>query len=134
MSSSVLERGFSKSGARMRTQQRGVTVVGMLFIAGMIVFVAILALKLVPAYIEYATIQNHLRELAREPDTRNASVSELITAFNRRAQIDGIESVNGRDLAIVRNGGEVQLSVEYSSRIPLVGNVSACIDFEASSD
>ena len=118
----------------MKTQQQGATVVGMLFIAGLIVFVAILALRLVPAYIEYATIQNHLRELAREPDTRNASVPELISAFDRRAQIDDIKSVIGRDLAIVRDGGEVHLSVEYSSRIPLIGNISACIDFEASSD
>ncbi|UCH46835.1 MAG: DUF4845 domain-containing protein [Betaproteobacteria bacterium] len=118
----------------MKSRQQGVTVVGMIFIAAGIVFVVIMALKLVPAYIEYATIQNHLRELARAPDTRNASPREIMAAFNRRAQIDGIASVNGRDLDISREGGEVILSAYYETRIKMVGNISACIEFEPSSD
>ena len=118
----------------MKTQQQGATVVGMIMIAAAIVFVAIMALKLVPPYIEYATIQNHLRDLAREPDTRNASPAEIMAAFNRRAQIDDITAVNGRDLDITREGGEVILSAFYETRIKMVGNISACIEFEPSSD
>ena len=120
-------------GVSMKAKQRGVTVVGMVFIAAGIVFFAIMGLKLVPAYIEYATIQNHLREMARAPDTRGASAPELMAAFNRRAQIDDISSVNGRDLEITREGADVVLSVAYGTRIKLVGNLSACIDFEATS-
>lgn len=118
----------------MKTQQQGATVVGMILIAGAIVFVAIMALKLVPAYIEYATIQNHLRELARAPDTRSATPGEIMTAFNRRAQIDDITVINGRDLDISREGSDVVLSASYETRIKLVGNISACIDFEPSSE
>ncbi len=118
----------------MKRQQQGATVVGMIMIAAAIVFVAIMGLKLIPAYIEYATIQNHLRDLARAPDTRNASPSEIMAAFNRRAQIDDITSVNGRDLDIIREGGDVILSAAYETRIKMVGNISACIEFEPSSD
>ena len=109
-------------------------MVGMVLIAAGIVFVAVMALKLVPAYIEYASIQNHLRELARAPDTRGASVPEIMAAFNRRAQIDNINVINGRDLDISREGTDVVLSATYSTRIKLVGNISACLDFEASSE
>lgn len=118
----------------MKSQQLGVTMVGAIFIAGLIVFFAIMGLKLVPAYIEFATIQNHLRDLARAPDTSGASPAEIRSAFNRRAQIDNIESVSGRDMDISREGGGVVLVIEYSERIPMVGNISACIDFEASSE
>ena len=118
----------------MKSGQQGVTVVGMVLIAAGIVFVVIMTLKLVPAYIEYATIQNHLRELARAPDTITASPREIITAFNRRAQIDDITAVDGRDLNIVREGGNLILSTYYESRVKLFGNISACIEFEASSD
>ncbi len=118
----------------MKSQQQGVTMVGAIFIAGLIVFLAIMGLKLVPAYIEFATIQNHLRDLARAPDTRNASPAEIRSAFNRRAQIDDIDSVSGQDIDISREGGGVVLVIEYAERIPLVANISACIDFEASSE
>ena len=109
-------------------------MVGMVLISAGIVFFAIMALKLIPAYIEFATIQGHLRELARAPDTRGASPSEIMAAFNRRAQVDDISSVNGRDLDISLDGSEVILSAVYSTRIKMVGNLSACIDFEASSE
>jgi hypothetical protein len=117
----------------MKSKQQGMTMIGVIFVAGMIVFVAIMALKLVPSYIEYATIQSHLRDLARAPDTRGASVRDIISAFNRRAQIDNISTVDGRDIDIAKEGGDVVLTIEYSKRIPMVGNISACIDFEASS-
>ena len=118
----------------MKTQQQGATVVGMIFIAAGIVFVVVLALRLVPAYIEYATIRNHLRELARAPDTRTATPAEIRSAFGRRAQIDDIRSVSSADLDIERDGGDVILSTFYERRIKMIGNVSACIEFNATSE
>ena len=118
----------------MKAKQQGVTVVGMVVIAAAIVFAVVIALKLIPAYVEYATIQNHLRELASAPDTQSGSPGEIIGAFNRRAQIDDISSVTGSDLDISKEGGNVILSVEYDKRVHLIGNIDACIVFNASSD
>lgn len=109
-------------------------MVGMIVIAGLIVFVAIMGLKLVPAYIEYATIQKHLRELANSPETSNTSLGEIISAFDRRAVIDNISVIRGSDLDVVREGGDVVISASYETRIKLVGNISACIEFEPSSE
>jgi hypothetical protein len=117
----------------MKSKQQGVTMIGVVFIAGMIVFFSIMALKLVPSYIEYATIQSHLRELARAPDTRGASPQELRLAFNRRRHIDNITSVDGNDMTVEKDGGDVLLTIEYSTQIHMVGNISALIEFEASS-
>lgn len=115
-------------------RQRGVTFVGMIFIGGLIVFTAIIGIKLVPAYIEYATIQNHLRELARAPDTRGASPRDIQQLFNRRAQIDNITSIRGEDIDVIKEGDGASLTVAYSTKVKLIGNVSACIEFEAKSD
>ena len=114
-------------------RQRGVTFVGMVFIAGLIVFGAIIALKLVPAYIEYATVVNHLREIARSPDARGASPKEIQMMFNKRAQIDAIEVVKGDDIEVDKEGDQVILRTAYSTKIKLFGNLSACIDFVATS-
>jgi len=113
--------------------QRGVTFVGMVFIAGLIVFGAIIGLKLIPAYIAYATVVNHLREIARSPDARGASPKEIQTMFNKRAQIDAIEAVKGDDVEVDKEGDQVILRAAYSTKIKLFGNLNACIDFVATS-
>ena len=114
-------------------RQRGVTFVGMVFIAGLIVFAAIIGLKLVPAYIEYATVVNHLREIARSPDARGAAPRDIQTMFKKRAQIDAIETVKADDIEIEKDGDQVVLRAAYSTKIKLFGNLNACIDFVASS-
>ena len=113
-------------------RQRGVTFVGMIFIATLIVLGAIIALKLVPAYIEYATVVQHLRELARSPDARG-SPREIQVLFSKRAQIDNIKAVTADDIEVTREGDSVVLTAAYQTKVKLFGNVSACIDFEASS-
>jgi hypothetical protein len=114
-------------------RQRGVTFVGMVFIAGLIVFGAIMGLKLVPAYIEFATVQNHLRELAQGPEARSGNPRDLQVAFAKRAQIDDLQVVTGDDLVVEKSGNDVVITASYSTKIKLFGNLSACIDFEASS-
>ncbi len=114
-------------------RQRGVTFIGMLFIAGLIVFAAIIGLKLVPAYIEYATVVNILRDVARSPEGKSGNLRDIQTSFKKHAQIDGIETVKVDDLEIDKDGDQLVLRANYSTKIKLFGNLNACIDFAASS-
>jgi hypothetical protein len=111
-------------------RQRGVTFIGMIFIAALIIIGAIIALKLVPAYIEYATVVQHLREIARSPEARGGSPRDIQMMFSKRAQIDDIKAVAADDIEVTREGDSLVLSAAYQTRIKLFGNLSACIDFE----
>ncbi|HWA11930.1 MAG TPA: DUF4845 domain-containing protein [Burkholderiales bacterium] len=110
--------------------QGGVTFIGMVFIAGLIVFGAIIGIKLVPAYIEYATVLNHVREIARSPEAKSGNVAAVHSAFMKRAQVDDIRSVSPEDVDVTKEG---EVTVAYSTKIKLFGNLSACIDFVATS-
>ena len=113
-------------------RQRGVTFVGMVFIAGLIVFAAIIGLKLVPAYIEYATVVNNIRDVAREVKT--GSAAEVQASFRKHAQIDGITSVKPEDVEVEKDGDKTVIRATWSTKIKLFGNLNACIDFVAASD
>jgi hypothetical protein len=110
--------------------QGGVTFVGMIFIAGLIVFCAIIGIKLVPAYIEYATVLNHVREIARSPEAKSGNTAAVHSAFMKRAQVDDIRAVNPEDVEVTKDG---EITVTWSNKIKLFGNLSACIDFVAAS-
>jgi Tfp pilus assembly protein PilE len=111
--------------------QRGLSLVGLIIVASIVAFVALVGFKLLPSYIEYFTVQKVLRDLARSPEMRGASVKDVKIAFEKRAEIDNISSLKADDLEITKEGsGGFTIVASYGVKVPLFANVSACIDFE----
>ena len=62
---------------------------------------------------------------------RGGSVRDVQKAFDRRAIIDNISSVKAQDLEVEKKGdGGFDVHALYTVRVPLFGNVNACIDFD----
>jgi hypothetical protein len=118
----------------MQSRQRGLTMFGFLFVAILMVALALLAMKLVPAYIEFFSVKKTLATMGQDPDIRSKSNAEIRKDFERRANIAYITVVKPQDLSIYRNGGAPVISAEYEFRTTLAGNVSLVVDFSASSD
>lgn len=117
-----------------RQQQRGVTMVGMLLWGVVIVFAALVAMKLVPAYTEYFEVRRILKEIGSESGLKSMNNADIRERFDKRAMIDNITAVKAGDLKISRDGGRPVISVDYSYQTELIGNVSLLVDFSASSD
>lgn len=115
----------------MRNLQRGLTLGGLIVWLFILAIVALLGMKLVPAYMEYGTARNAIEAIARE---RNASTpAEVRRAFESRAAIDDINTVKGSDLEITKEGGEMVIGFAYRKEVPLFANVGVYLDFAASS-
>lgn len=114
-------------------KQQGATVVGILFIAGMVGAGLILAAKLVPAYLEFMSVKKVLNSMATSGDLKTMSPKELQTSFFKRADVSDVKSVKPEDLTVSREGNASVIAVEYSIKVPVVANISACMDFAASS-
>ena len=100
-----------------------------------IVFVAIIGMKLVPAYIEYFTIKRVMIKIKNEIAGKPMSNNEIKMSFDHSSTIDDIKSVKPEDLEIAKNAdGITTVSVDYQVVVPLVGNVSALLDFQASTE
>jgi hypothetical protein len=116
-----------------RNRQQGLGFAGVIFLLIGIVFVAIIGMKLVPAYIEYFTIKKAITGMTQSGELRGASVADVRKAFDRRTAIDDITAVTPADLEITKDGNEVVISFAYEKRIKLFYNISVLIDFAASS-
>lgn len=116
-------------------QQRGASLIGMAFIIGIVLMALIIAMKVVPAFTEFMTVKNILTTMSQGSALNGLSKSEIISSFDKRASIDNVQSVHGRDLEISTNeAGSTVISVDYQVVRPVMGNVSALIEFSASSD
>jgi hypothetical protein len=118
----------------LKTRQRGLTMIGFLFVAGVLVFMAMLAMKLVPAYTEFFSVKKILNTMGQESGLKSLSNAEIRKDFSKRAGVGYVTVVKPEDITIDRSSGVPVISADYEFRTKLAGNVSLVVDFSASSD
>lgn len=115
-------------------KQKGVSLLGFIIGAVIVLFVLLLGFKIGPAYMEYVSIKNQFKALANDPGLSAGSKRDVEGAFVTRATMENIRSIGPADLIVTREGDRLIISAEYSVRVPLFGNISACMDFNPSSE
>jgi len=111
-------------------RQRGLSLIGFIFLAAVVAFVMFTAFRCVPAWTEYFSLRKVLQATANEYGVEGQAAA-IRASFNRRAQIDDLP-VKGADLDIRKDNGRIALAVEYQRKVPVAGNMSLLFDFEAS--
>jgi len=109
-------------------KQRGVSITGLIITLAILGFLAVMAAKLMPAYIEYFTVKKMLATM-EQAGQLTGSVRDIRRAYDTRNAIEDVKSVKGEDLEITKEGGETVLTATWSTKVPLVSNASACLDF-----
>lgn len=110
---------------------RGVTLLGFLFVAVVLVVVIMVGARITPAVIEYYSIKTALDEALS--DTKDPTVlPDIQRAFQKRIDAGYIESVSSKDVEIHRNGNAVTANVNWTRTMHLVANASLLLEFEAS--
>jgi hypothetical protein len=116
----------------MKKNQQGMTFFGVMFVGMIIVFGAILLMKLIPPYLEFWSVQKIITVMAKDPALPGMTLQEVRNSFDRRAVIDNVNVIKGSDLEIDKSRGETVVSASYSVTVPIAGNLSALLEFEAS--
>jgi len=112
-------------------RQRGVSLLGLLFWAVLIGFVAVVGLKTFPAVNEYLTIQRAVNQIAK---SGASSVPEIRNAFEKQKEIEySITSIGGKDLDITKENDKIVVGFKYDKEVELYGPVSLLLHFEGRS-
>lgn len=114
-----------------RAHQRGLSMIGFLFVAVVVVTCVLVGFTVTPAFIEYYSVNKALEKSLAETKDLN-SVKEIRSAFQRVADAGYIESVSGNDIEIAKNKNEVTASISWTRKLHLVGNASLLLEFDAS--
>lgn len=114
--------------SRVRRKEQGLSLTGLIVLLAIVGFIAVMAMKVVPTFTEYMSIKKAIASIKAE----GGSVPEMRAAFNRQAEVGYIDAIDGKDLTIVKNGDDAEISFAYQKVIPLVGPVSLLIDYAGS--
>lgn len=114
--------------------QQGMTLIGMLFVAAVIVFCAILAMKIIPAYIENYTVVSSAKALNKLPQgERNGPPSivrrVLMEKLNNQLYVNGIVGLGRKNIRMKLNNKIYVIQIDYEKRVPLFANLTLLIHF-----
>lgn len=114
----------------MRQRQHGLSMIGFLFVAAVVIVVALVGFRMVPAYIEFYSVQKALQGALA--DTNDLTIASVRRAVDRRLAADYVDSVRSSDVLLTKNGNTYTAELTWEKRLPLVYNVSLLLDFNAS--
>ena len=115
-------------------RQEGMSGIGIFIVLVLVVFAALIGMRVTPAYIEYFAIKKAVNSIVESGELRGASVADVRKAFERRQAIDDFTSVGPQDLEITKDGGQIVIAFAYEKRVPLFYNISLLIDFSGSTN
>jgi Domain of unknown function (DUF4845) len=100
----------------LKSGQRGISFLGLLFFGGIIAFLSIILAQAAPTYLEYFAVQKAVNKASA-----GGTVIEIRNAFDRAAAIDDITSITGKDLEVGKEGDVVVVSFSYTREIHIGG-------------
>ena len=112
----------------VKSRQRGMSIVTLIFILAVLAVIGAVTMKALPSFLEYQAVLKAV-DRAKNEDSPNA----VRAAFNRSAQVDNIEAITGKDLAIAREGDETVVSFAYEKEFHMFGPAWLLMKYEGRS-
>ena len=112
----------------MMKRQEGMTGISILIIVIFIVFVASLALKVVPVYVDDSAIANIVASFDNKGDMRGKTKKSVQDAFIKRMKINNV-MLEREDWSLKKKDGDYLLVVDYEPRGELIGSLEYVVHF-----
>ncbi len=116
--------------ATRKHRQQGITFVGMVLLAIVVAFGAVVVIKVLPTLNEYYTTKKAINKIA---SSGVSSIPLIRREFeNQRAIEYSISSVSGNDLEIDTTGNVVTISFAYDKEVEIIEPVFLLIKYRGS--
>ncbi|MEP6791378.1 MAG: DUF4845 domain-containing protein [Ramlibacter sp.] len=110
---------------QIKARQHGVSFIGILFVAGVLACIGVLAAQVFPTFMEYQAILK-----AAEKAKVGGSVAEVRQIFDKASQIDDFKAITAKDLDITKNGEKVVVKFAYTKEIHMAGPAYLLLKYE----
>jgi ABC-type transport system involved in cytochrome bd biosynthesis fused ATPase/permease subunit len=108
--------------------QHGMSTLGMMTVALLIVFGAVTAMKLWSPYYDDLAVKTAVENMSKEESTRAMTPNEILQTLNKRLQVNQV-TLNKDDVKVKKEDGIIKIDVVYERRIPMYGNIDAMVKF-----
>lgn len=114
----------------MMKKQQGMTLTGWMVVVALILFFALLGMKIVPVYLQNYSVRNVVESLSDEPLITKKSAAEVKRMILRRFNINSLYDLKSKHVLVKTSPGIMTVSVVYTVRKTMVGNLDVLISFD----
>ena len=112
----------------MPGKQGGMTGLGWLTVIALVIFFALLIVRIVPIYIENYSVKTVLGSLEEEALITQKPVREVRKIVERRLQINSVYDLDDK-IHIEKSSGVLTVDITYEVRKPMFGNIDIVVSF-----
>lgn len=113
-------------------KQQGMTFIGLVLVIAAVICIAVVGMKVTPAYIEFFSVKKIIDSIGTNPKFNEMSKQDIMTSFDKGADIGYVKIIKGSDLVIAKGDSGNVVTATYQVTIPIVANASVLLDFNAS--
>lgn len=130
MSRTIMSRSIV-GRSTMGSRQRGMGMLGILFIVGLLAFSMTILLKLGPLYLNFWTIRSIMNDVVEQPETIEGGARGISATIGKRMDINSVANITAKDFDIQKIDQNVyNVTVSYEQRVHLFFNIDAIAMFE----
>ncbi len=117
--------------------QRGMTLISWVLVLGIIAFFATVAIRIIPMYQEYFSVQNIMKGMEEELRNNKLTKQQVNVMLMRRFNTGYIHSVKKDNVEIHRgrnNAFVTKINIDYEVREPFIAHIDLIGSFELEID
>ena len=116
----------------MFARQRGITLVSFIIVMVVVGFFVYMGMVLGPSYSEYYGVVKSMKSLAGQAESDKMDLKRLQINLQKYFDVGYVDSVEGKDLKLIRNKSQNEIDMNYEVRKPFIYNIDFVIKFDYS--
>lgn len=114
----------------MRHRQQGMSIIMLLLVIGLVGLIAKFGIAIIPAYMDYMTLDKTIKAMMRETQVDSQTPSDVQRALLSRFQVNNIPEKMLDSLKVTKEGNVTSIALDYEVRQPFLGNVDVIVHFQ----
>lgn len=111
-------------------KQCGLTMISWLIVIVFLLFQIVIAMNVIPVYLNDSSVKNIMKELPNDLKARGATQKGLVRVITQKLSINNIYAIKADNIKIVKGRAKYIVTIEYEPRGKLVGNLDYIVSFK----
>jgi len=117
----------------MHSKQRGITMIGWLFLLVPIAIVGYAGIRLAPVYLNYMKVARSIEQTSSELKDDESLAAQLIrNSLGKHFDVESVDFPKVSDIEVRRDGQTWIVHAAYEDIAPLFSNISMLVKFDKS--
>ena len=115
----------------MKHKQQGMTAIAWVIVLALVAIQAVMALRIIPVYMNYGTVKSILDDMAADSELRGESPTIIKSLVQRKLQVNNVMELQRDKNAFKykKLSDGLQISLNYEARGPIYGNLEFIATF-----